>query len=165
MWIKMTYTILFPLLCCLGQQSNYIFALLVDRHNLSRCILASKVVCLCIKRCILGIYYVINWSDNSLLGITEICIHNVHSILGQFSVYLQHTYLILFSYLRVKPTWSYVPQDRDLWWIFWKKLMNFRFSNSEKFLKKDCGYWFLRRDTVLCIKHVLFLELYLCKYA
>jgi len=97
----MTFTILFPLLFCLEQQSNYIFVVFVDSHKLRSGELASKVVCLCIKRCILGICYVINCSDNFLLGITEICIHNFLSILGQFSVYLQPTFLILFSYLRV----------------------------------------------------------------
>jgi hypothetical protein len=78
----MTFTMLFPLLRCLGQQSNYIFAVLVDGHNLLRGILASKLVCLCIRRYILGICYVINWSNNFLLGITEICIPNIRSNSG-----------------------------------------------------------------------------------
>jgi hypothetical protein len=79
---KMTFALLFPLLRCLGQQSNYIFALLVDRHNLLTGTLASKLVCLCIKRYILGICYVINCSNNFLLGITEICIPKIRSNSG-----------------------------------------------------------------------------------
>jgi len=105
MWIKMTFPILFPLSRCLRQQSNYIFAIVVDGHNLLRGILASKLVYLCIKRYILGICYVINCSNNFLLGITEICIPNIRSnsrtIQSLFSAYI---FNIVFLSTRLDPT-------------------------------------------------------------